>query len=242
MRKWLRRYRADFIIACIGLGAMLLLFGLEIWLYRYSSYWEGRGYVPHGGWFFLVALSPVIGLPFLVVFGIRLFSRIKKDSAVASLARILLGIGFVVAPSPVCFGGLATATSLTMPQESGMVRFSKGFRDRIDKRCSPEEVRGWVESFLKEHGQDWATFTLPENQIPGFVKKIYPISPLQKYVRGSIEDGVVEVFWGSPLPGHWGLVVGPQGMMREEGLHDDEGETVCFLKWKAGIYVWHTEN
>jgi hypothetical protein len=50
------------------------------------------------------------------------------------------------------------------------------------------------------------------------------------------------MFWGSPLPGHWGLAIGPESMVREEGLIDDDGETVCNFKWKPGIYVWHTEN
>ena len=204
MRTYPSKYKVGLAIVCIGLVAMLSLFAAELWLFRYAAYREGRGFVPHGGWFFLVPLSHFIGLPFLIAFGIRLFTRITKDPVVASFARILLGIGLVVAPSPVCLAGLMTAALLPMPRESGMVRFSKGFRDRIDRRCSPKEIGDWAESILKEHGQDWVAFTLPKDRIPRFVKKIYPISSLRRYVRGSVKDGVVEVFWGSPLPGYLG--------------------------------------
>jgi len=242
MRKWPRRYRADLIIACIGLLAMLLLFGAEIWLYRYASYWEGRGYVPHGAWFFLVPVSYFLGVPFLIAFGVRLLIRIREDPVGASFARLLSGIALTVAPSPICSAGLDAATSLPMPHEAGIVRFARGFRDRIDKRCGPEEVRDWAESILKEHGPRSVTFTLPEDRIPRFIKKIYPTGPLREHVRGSTKDGVVEVFWGSPLPGHWGLAIGPESMVREEGLSHDEGEDICRFRWKPGIYIWHTEN
>ncbi len=162
----------------------------------------------------------------------------RKDRTSVSFARLLLGMGFLVAPPWVC----AAAIVLPMPREPGMVRFSKGFRDRIDRRCSPEEIRLWAESFLENNTGDDDHYELAGDRIPPFVKEIYPKSLFGKRVRVSVEDGIVKLWWGSPLPGHWGLYVGPQDMVCEEGLIHNGEQAVCFFKWKPGICIWYTEN
>jgi len=243
MKTYLSKYKEDIVLIGLGLLTLLLLFVMELGLYRYGSYWEGRGFLPHGGWFLLLGLCSFIGIPFLIVFAIRLFTRIKKDPIIASVLRVIFGVGLLIAPSPVYFAGLATVTALPMPSEPGMVRFAKGFRDRVDRRCSPEEIRTWAETFLGTRGKhDYYYVELKGKRIPRFVKKIYPISPLGRFVRVKVSDDIVKMCWGSPLPGHWGLAIAPRDMVREEGMGHDGTEKVCYFKWKQGIYIWHSEN
>jgi hypothetical protein len=243
MKTNLSKYKVDYILVGLGLLMLLLLLVTELGLYRYGSYWEGRGFLPQGGWFLLLGLSSLTGVPFLIIFGIRLCARIKKDPIIASVARIVLGISLLVAPWRVYFAGLELATSLPMPQEPGMVRFAKGFRDRIDKRCDPEEIRVWAKPYLEAAGKHADYYVeLKGKRVPHFVKKIYPISPLGRSARVIVRDGTVKMLWGSPLPGHWGLVIGPRDMVREEGMGHDGTESVCYFKWKQGIYIWHSQN
>ena len=242
MKDYLYKYKVDAIVTGIGLATLLFLFGAGLWLFWYSSYWEGLGVIPFGSWLLFLRNSFFVGLPFLAVFIIRMIFRVRKDRAVVSLVRLLLGVALLVGAPLVSFVGLLTAGILPMPREPGMVQFAKGFRDRIDRRCSPEEVRAWAESFTREKTGDADYYELTGDQIPYFIKKIYPTDSFGRYVRVSVRDGVVEVFWGSPLPGHWGLAIGPQDMVRKEGMGQNETEDVCFFKWKPGIYIWHSED
>jgi len=236
------KYKIDLILVGVGLATLLFLFVAELWLYWYGGYWEGLDVIPFGSWLWLLPNSFFAGLPLLAAFVIRMLVRVRKDRAVVSLTRLLLGVGLLVGAPLVCFVGLLIGGVLPMPREPGMVRFAKGFRDRIDRKCSPEEIRAWAESFVEERGEDADCYELKGDQIPCFVKKIYPTSHFGRFVRVSVKDGVVEVFWGSPLPGHWGLAIGPQDMWRPEGMGQNETEDMCFFKWKPGIYIWHSED
>jgi hypothetical protein len=236
MKTFVSRYKVDIVLIGLGLLILLLFFVTELGLYRYGSYWEGRGFLPQGGWFLLLGLNGFIGVPFLIVFAIRLFTRIRKDPIIASIVRVVLGIGMFVTPWKVYFAGLALATALPMPQEPGMVRFAKGFRDRIDKRCDPEQIRAWAKPYLEEAGKGADYYVeLKGKRIPRFVKKIYPISPLGRSVRVIVRDGVVKILWGSPLPGHWGWAMMEQS--RSASSNGSRGFISGIVKTKKQVSI-----
>jgi hypothetical protein len=236
MRLFSSKNKIDFIIAAICFLILLPIFFGTLFLHYHGLYRDGLNGSPSlDGCLSLFLTSFLVGIPFFVALIIRLIIRLKKDQVNLSVARFVLGVLLLIAPPLVCIASLEVAIRI----EPGCVRFSKGFRDRIDSRCTPEEIRAWAQPILEKSTGKYIHYELTGDRVPHFVRKIYPNSSLGERARIFIDNGIIKVYWGSPLPGHWGLAICPKDMVHEEDFIEEKAEKTFYLKWKQGIYIWY---
>jgi hypothetical protein len=161
-------HKFEIIVICIA----ITLLAAELLFFINESYLEGRGVIPFGTWGEVVVASYLAAIFFCIVFVVL---GIVKHRTYMFLLSIFSLIAF-----PAMF---FVAVGISKP---GYLKYTAGFRDRLTARCDAQEMRDWAQSFLKTHSVGY--YTLTDQQVPNFIKIIYPYSHLSTTVNISVKE------------------------------------------------------
>lgn len=241
MKAFLAKYKIDIFLTGISFILLTILYFVVFRIIDLYWYWEGRGYFSRGSWFTIFGLSFFAGIPFFIIFVVHMSLRIQKDRRFISVIRVFMGLLFLIFPFLLFYPMFVLEKHLSL--EPGSVLFSRGFRDRIESKCSVEELRTWAQTFLENREKSGEEHEIYYKEVPPFIKKLDTQNEITQHMHISVTNGIIDICCGgSPLSGHFGILIGPSDYVHEEGFTNDGGQDIYYLEWKPGIYIWYSEN
>lgn len=191
--------------------------------------------------FAVVALVPV-ALGFLVILPIRMLwarPRVSRGRVWFRLLAVVAGLIFLVA------GFVAPLHA------SPYVMLARGFKVRMQIHADIDAIRTWLKTVDPNHvngtNAGWK-LDYESHRVPA-IAELHP-----RGTQVSLDDEgrpMVQLFWGSGMLGHWGLVVGdehmeipktelPRRMVSAQGADSSESPMYgeCRLPLAPGAYVW----
>lgn len=107
---------------------------------------------------------------------------------------------------------------------------TRQFLERIKAQHPPKELQDWAQKLLELHESDKESFTVPYNEVPGFILKLDP--PLEPVVI-VFPKSHVTVDWGGGF-GHWGLLLAT--------AHAPDNPLLYTIEWVHGAYAYHSNQ
>lgn len=226
VRPWVTR--TDFALLAAGLGILL------------AGHWLGYldGFL--GGMMAVLALPLVlIGLPTLgLVQLLRPWLLIPRDKRLHQLwiRPVLVGFSFlclwaVDRWSPFCYPD-------TSPAISGQFDATRSVMSTDNlhalRSLAVEQVK------LMGPNEDWRT--VPDTDIPSFLKAHTWGSPRKLEIRTHKGGVEIDAWWGGALPGYFGILIDPEDTPKEGVFESPDGSYRAFRKVLENVYLYHTNG
>ena len=168
-------------------------------------------YMLIGGILFLL-----LGVAMIVLIVLRMIQALRKQEISRSFACLAL--------AAVC-----TAVFVIVWAFRGRI-FATGFLASVERKTNAAELQEWATTQISRYSETNENVTIPRQQLPQFVCKIWGSEPPDVSVGGTQQGKYVALIWGSGF-GHWGMYVGPPD------LRFRPSESHNLLIWIPGIYV-----
>lgn len=186
--------------------------GMDIW---YAAFFNFPGY--------LVA-APLIFIVTSLFFLLLLRCKLKlHDWLILVVVPVIL---FCVTP-----------LAARLPKTPGYVTFMQSFTETLRQTSDPEKIQGWAVELLKTRPKKKPPDYLDRNEIPMFVKELWPgFEPRVVVERdaNASNDCVLVDYRG--VEGLWGVAVGDFRLTRQSD------EAMEYSLWKPGVYFFHSKH
>jgi hypothetical protein len=115
-----------------------------------------------------------------------------------------------------------------------VVQADAGFK-RAQKTIDPEKLRAWALDSMRRLPGTNGSQTVPDADIPGYIKNLYSYPPERAYVN----EKTVIIIWGGGFFG-WALTIGDTNY--SEPFKSDNSECPYNFEWTNGIYYTREAN
>lgn len=114
---------------------------------------------------------------------------------------------------------------------------AKKFKEKLEKATDPKLLTDWALVQLRSHQKEEITLDLDDQNLPDFIRKMDAEagSPTVSVVLKAEQSlPFVLIRWGGGF-GIWGIAVGSSKFV-------PKNDQLYFVKWKSGIFVFHSKT